>query len=214
MPNAGSQTILSGQGNTTFYGAVDVQRGAELRVSQGAVATFFGPVNQRNGARFTGTGQKYFEGGMAVGNSPGLGSDAGSVTFGASNTYTAEIGGTDPGDALGNGIQFDRYQVAGTLHFGGTLAVVAWHGFAPLAGQRFDLFDWGSSQGSFAMLDFAQAPLAAGLVWDTSHLYVDGSLAVAAVPEPGSTSLMLTGLGVLGWLVLRRPRGGADACAG
>lgn len=214
LANAGSQTILSGQGNTTFYGAVDVQRGAELRVSQGAVATFFGPVNQRSGARFTGTGQKYFEGGMAVGNSPGLGSDAGSVTFGASNTYTAEIGGTDPGDALGNGIQFDRYQVAGTLHFGGTLAVVAWHGFAPLAGQRFDLFDWGSSQGSFAMLDFAQAPLAAGLVWDTSHLYVDGSLAVAAVPEPGSTSLMLTGLGVLGWLVLRRPRGGADACAG
>ncbi len=70
----------------------------------------------------------------------------------------AEIGGTDPGDAVGNGIQFDRYAVAGTLHFGGTLAVVAWNGFAPLAGQQFDLFDWGRSQGAFDVLDFAQAP--------------------------------------------------------
>ena len=214
LAHAGSQTILSGQGNTSFYGAVEVQGGAELRVSQGTVATFFGLVNQRSGARFTGTGQKYFEGGLAVGNSPGLGRDAGSVTFGAGNTYTADIGGTDPGDALGNGIQFDRYEVAGTLHFGGTLAVVAWNGFAPLVGQRFDLFDWGSSQGRFAMLDFAQAPLAAGLVWDTSRLYVDGSLAVAAVPEPGSTSLLLAGLGVLGWLARRQPRACAGACAG
>ena len=212
--NAGSQMILSGQGNTAFYGAVDVQGGAELRVSQGAVATFFGMVNQRSGASFTGTGYKYYEGGLAVGNSPGLGSDAGSVTFGASNTYTAEIGGTEPGDALGNGIQFDRYVVAGTLTFGGTLAVVAWDGFAPQAGQRFDLFDWGSSQGAFEVLNFAQAPLAGGLTWDTSRLYIDGSLAVAAVPEPASTSLLLAGLGVVGWLARRRPRACAAACTG
>jgi len=207
LANAGSQVILSGQGNTAFYGAVDVQGGAELRVSQGAVATFFGGVNQRSGASFTGTGHKYYEGGLAVGNSPGLGSDAGSVTFGAGNTYTAEIGGTAPGDALGNGIQFDRYGVAGTLGFGGTLAVVAWNGYSPQAGQRFDLFDWGSSQGTFEILDFARAPLAGGLVWDASRLYIDGSLAVAAVPEPASTSLLLGGLGVLGWLARRRSGG-------
>jgi len=213
LAQGGSQVVLSGQGQAAFYGAVDVQGGAELRVSQGAVATFFGPVQQRSGALFTGTGNKHYEGGLAVGNSPGLGHDAGSVTFGASNTYTAEIGGTDPGDAQGNGIQFDRYGVAGTLSFGGTLAVVAWDGFAPQAGQRFDLFDWGSSQGAFAALNFAQAPLATGLVWDTSRLYIDGSLAVAAVPEPASTSLLLAGLGVVGWLARRRHGGVAVARA-
>lgn len=98
LANAGSQMVMSGHGNTAFYGALDVQGGAELRVSQGAVATFLVLVNQRSGASFTGVGHKYYEGGLAVGNSPGLGSDAGSATFGASNTYTAEIGGTAPGD--------------------------------------------------------------------------------------------------------------------
>jgi hypothetical protein len=56
-------------------------------------------------------------------------------------------------------------------------------------------------------VDFAQAPLAGGLVWDSSRLYIDGSLAVAAVPEPASTSLLLAGLGVVAWLARRRARG-------
>lgn len=202
--HSGSQVILSGHSNTAFYGTVDVQGGAEMRVSQGAVATYFGMVNQRSGALFSGTGNKYFEGGLALGNSPGLGLDAGNVTFGASNTYTAEVAGTHMGDAVGNGIQFDRYVVTGTLHFGGTLKLVTLDGFAPQAGQSFDLFDWGSSQGQFASLDFAQAPLAAGLAWDSSHLYVDGSLQVAAVPEPASWGLMLAGLGLLAQAA-RRP---------
>jgi T5SS/PEP-CTERM-associated repeat protein len=208
LSHGGSQMVLTGQGQTAFYGAVDVQGGAELRVSQGAVATFFGLVQQRSGALFTGTGSKHYEGGLAVGNSPGLGADAGNVSFGVGNVYTAEIGGTKPGDAQGDGIEFDRYVVAGTLSFGGTLAVLAWDGFAPQAGQRFDLFDWGTSQGTFAALDFAQAPLAGGLVWDTSRLYIDGTLAVAAVPEPASTSLLLAGLGVLGWLARCEPSRG------
>jgi hypothetical protein len=96
--------------------------------------------------------------------------------------------------------------VAGARSFGDTLTAVAWHGFAPEAGQSFDLFDWSSSQGTFAGLDFAQAPLAGGLVWDTSRLHIDSSLAVAAVPEPASPSLLLAGLGAAGRLARCRPR--------
>ena len=202
--NSNSQIVLSGNSNTTFYGTVEIKGGAELRVSQGSVATFFGQVNQRTGAQFTGTGTKFYEGGLAVGNSPGLGTDAGSVTFGANNTYSAEIGGTNPGDAFGNGIQFDRYVVGGILTFGGTLKVVQYGGFNPQAGQSFDLFDWGARQGQFASLDFTGLALSNGLAWDTSRLYTDGTLTVAAVPEPGSYAMFAAGLGLMGLMVRRR----------
>lgn len=204
VANGNSQIVLSGNSNTTFYGAVEVKSGAELRVSQGSVATFFGQVNQRNGALFTGTGAKNYESGLAVGNSPGLGTDAGSVSFGSANVYEAEIGGTNPGDALGTGIQFDRYVVGGTLTFGGTLKVVQYGGFAPQAGQSFDLFDWSTRQGQFSTIDFTAAPLANGLTWDTSHLYTDGTITVAAVPEPGTYAMFAAGLGLMGFMVRRR----------
>ncbi|MBL8381903.1 MAG: autotransporter-associated beta strand repeat-containing protein, partial [Burkholderiales bacterium] len=204
VSNGGSQIVLSGNSNTTFHGTVEVRDGAELRVSQGSVATFFAQVNQRNGAILTGTGAKNYEAGFAVGNSPGLGTDPGNVTFGSANVYEAEIGGTNPGVPQPADLQFDRYVVNGTLTFGGTLKVVQVGGYAPQAGNSFDLFDWGTRAGQFAALDFSAAPLAGGLAWDTSNLYVDGTLSVAAVPEPGSYAMMLAGLGLIGFTAVRR----------
>lgn len=196
--DTGSATLLSGNSNTTFYDAAEFKSGSELRVSEGSVATFFGQVLQRSGASFTGTGSKFFEGGLSIGNSPGAASDAGSVTFGDGNHYLAEIGGTAPGSG------FDRYSVAGTLTFGGTLTLVSWAGFTGQAGQRFDLFDWGSSSGSFASIDASGLFLAAGTLLDTSRLYVDGSISVSAVPEPATWMAWLAGLAVLGSLARRR----------
>ena len=50
--------------------------------------------------------------------------------------------------------------------------------------------------------------LAPGLVWDAARLYVDGSLSVVAVPEPGQWALLLAGLGVVGAVPRRRARRG------
>lgn len=186
------QIILSGQGTTTFYDAVELQAGSELRTSAGATAVFFGTVAQRSGALMTGTGHKYFEGGFSVGNSPGLGEDAGNVAFGLGNVYLAEIGGT----ALGTG--YDHYRVAGTLTLGGTLRLVSFAGFTGQAGQRFDLFDWGTLQGRFSHIDSSGLQLTEGTVLDLSRLYSDGVIGVTAVPEPGSWALMLAGLAGLG----------------
>jgi hypothetical protein len=190
----GGQILLSGQGTTTFYDAVELQAGSELRTSAGASAVFFGAVAQRSGALLTGTGQKYFEGGLSIGNSPGLGEDAGSVSFGLGSIYLAEIGGT----VLGTG--YDHYRVAGTLTLGGTLQLVSFDGFTGEAGQQFDLFDWGALQGQFSSIDSSGLQLAAGTTLDVSRLYIDGVISVTAVPEPGSWALMAAGLAGLAGL--------------
>jgi hypothetical protein len=190
----GGQILLSGQGSTTFYDAVELQAGSELRTSAGATAVFFGAVAQRSGALLTGTGRKYFEGGLSIGNSPGLGEDAGSVSFGLGSTYLAEIGGM----VLGTG--YDHYRVAGTLTLGGTLQLVSFAGFTGEAGQQFDLFDWGALQGQFNHIDSSGLQLAAGTTLDVSRLYIDGVISVTAVPEPGSWALMAAGLAGLAGL--------------
>jgi len=211
-----SQIILSGNSNTTFYGKVDIQSGAELRVSTGSVATFFELVQQRSGAKFTGSGAKRFEGGLSVGASPGLGTDEGDVEFGESNRYLAEIGGTaactlacGSSDAVKNS-SFDKYVVLGQLSFGGTLTLTSWNGFVGQAGQHFDLFDWGSTTGSFASIDASGFKLAAGTRLDTSALYTTGEISVTAVPEPAHWALMLAGLAGLAWKSRRQRMGRAS----
>lgn len=196
---AGGRLILSGNSNTSFHDTVDVKSGGELRVSAGSTAVFFGPVLQRTGALFTGSGSKFYEGGLAIGSSPGLGVDAGDVGFGGGNVYTAEIAG------LAAGTGFDKYIVAGKLGFGGTLKLVVLDGFQARAGYRFDLFDWGSSSGSFGDIDTSAAGLGPGLVWDFSQLYGNGEIGVSAVPEPQAWALGLAGLGVLARRTRRVP---------
>lgn len=194
------QVLLSGQGTTTFYDTVELQSGSELRTSAGATAVFFGAVAQRSGALLTGTGHKYFEGAFSVGNSPGLGEDAGSVSFGLGSTYLAEIGGT----ALGSG--YDHYRVAGTLTLGGTLQLVSFAGFVAQDGQEFDLFDAGTLHGQFSGIDSSGLLLAAGTTLDASRLYTDGVIRVTAVPEPDSWALMAAGLLGLGLRASQRRR--------
>jgi hypothetical protein len=211
----GGKVILSGNSQTTFFDAVAVESGGELRVSAGSTAVFFGVVTQRTGAHFTGTGTKFYEGGLSVGASPGLGTDAGDVSFGGANLYTAEIGGISActlacgSDAALRDRSFDKYAVAGRLSFGGTLKLVSWAGFTGQVGQSFDLFDWGSGSGSFSSIDASGLLLAAGTQLDTSRLYTDGVIGVTAVPEPGTWATMLGGLSALSLIRRHRLAGSA-----
>jgi len=185
---AGGKVILSGNSNTSFYDAVDLQSGSELRVSGGSTAVFFGTVYQRAGALATGSGTTFFEGGFSVGNSPALAQIEGNVVFGSANLYTGEIGGLAPGTG------FDKLVVGGKLSFGGRLTIVSWAGFTAQIGQSFDLFDWGTTAGTFGTIDASGFMLAPGALLDTSRLYIDGSIGVTAVPEPATWLLWLAGL--------------------
>ena len=209
--HSGGKVILSGNSNTTFYDTVETRSGGELRVSAGATAVFFGPVIQRTGAIFSGTGTKFYEGGLSIGGSPGFGLDAGSVGFGSSSVYEAEIGGLTActeACATHTALQnqsFDKYVVLGTLTLGGTLRLSSWNSFVAQAGNYYDLFDWGHLQGQFDAIDASGLQLAEGTVLDTSRLYTTGEIGVTAVPEPATWAFM--GLGLLGLAgVVRRHR--------
>lgn len=222
VAGAGSQIILSGLSNSTFYGKVELDAGAELRVTEGSVATFAAEVKQRDGADVNGAGKMFFEGGLSVGNSPGFGYIQGTVTFSSSNTYTAEIGGIHAcalgtcavGAPLVND-SFDKLEIGGNFTMGGKLVLTSWNGFVAQAGQSFDLLDWGTlsgtGSGTFKSIDASGFMLAAGTQLDYSQLYTSGTVSVTAVPEPASYAMLLAGLAGLGWQSRRQRAGQARA---
>ena len=85
----------------------------------------------------------------------------------------------------------------GLLTFGGTLNVTNIGGTL-LNGDIFNLFDWGSTTGTFSSVTLPS--LSSGLAWDQSNLYSLGTIAV--VPEAN----VMTLLGSLGTLALLRRR--------
>lgn len=112
---------------------------------------------------------------LAPGTSPGI-ITIGSLTMNAGSTLQMELGGTTPGSG------YDRIQSAGALAFAGALEVSLYNGFAPSAGQSFDLFNWGSTSGTFSSLSL---PSLVGLAWNTSQLYTTGVLSLNAAGVPG-----------------------------
>lgn len=189
--------IVSNGAEATFFGPI-INNG-ELRISTGGAANFFGLVS--GGGLITGGGEARFEGGISFGASPGLVTVNPNVTIGASSPVLMELGGTEPG--FGDD-RHDKIVFNGSVTLeGGPLNVVWWDGFAGTAGDSFDLFDWnGTLAGSFGAIDLPS--LATGLVWQTGDLYGGGSISIAAVPEPGTWALWLAGLAGIGGLVRRR----------
>jgi MYXO-CTERM domain-containing protein len=109
-----------------------------------------------------------------------------------------EIAGRDPGD-------YDHMSVDGLLTFDGILEVKLLNGFMPIDGDSFDLFDWSSVSGEFDQL--LLPPLVPGLAWDSSQLYVTGTLSVVDPPTnvPAPHTLLL-GAAALGTAFVTRRR--------
>ncbi|MDZ4658959.1 MAG: hypothetical protein SH868_15390 [Bythopirellula sp.] len=95
----------------------------------------------------------------------------GNVGFSNSSLLVMELGGTSPGSG------YDQILSSGALGFDGTLQLALINGFAPAAGQSFNLFDWANVSGTFDSLTLPT--LGAGLSWDTSQLYSAGLLSVS-----------------------------------
>jgi T5SS/PEP-CTERM-associated repeat protein len=116
-----------------------------------------------------------FAGTFSPGLSPTL-TSAGNLAMASSNTLEMELGGTTAGSS------YDEIQATGALALGGTLHVSLINGFVPVAGQSFDILDWGTLMGTFSSISL---PTLSGLTWNTSQLYTNGVISVASASLPG-----------------------------
>ncbi len=149
-----------------------IHNGAPMDVPAGTTLTFSAKAS--GAGNFTGAGTVRYDGTFSPGNSPALITYGGDVVFGNLLTVNMEIGG------LARGTQYDALNVAGKLTFGGTLNIVLINGWVPSLGDTYNLFDWGTTAGSFTNINLP--PLPAGRFWRTDRLYLDGTLRVSPVP--------------------------------
>jgi fibronectin-binding autotransporter adhesin len=188
--NPGSHVTLSGAGTVTMFADDVVHNTTEILVEAGACAVF-AEVQSGSGS-FTGPGLVRFEGDHHPGAPRAAISFGGDVFYGPSATLQLELAG------IAQGSDYDAINVSGDLTLGGTMNIVLAGGFQPSPGALFDLLDWGTIIGKVETVTLP--PLGGGLSWDTSQLFVNGTLAV--VPEPSSALLLIAGLAP--WLIGRR----------
>jgi T5SS/PEP-CTERM-associated repeat protein len=172
-----------------FAGSGSLWRSANLQVGPGGAVSGNGTI-QANAVTNQGS--------LSPGNSPGLLTFTSNLTLLSSSALNMELAGT-------NSTQFDRLAVNGAFALDGALNVSLIDGFTPQAGDTFKLFDFDVSllSGAFATTNFGA--LAEGLAWDTSNLYITGTLGVLnAIPEPGAAALL--GGAALVFLAIRRRR--------
>jgi len=143
------------------------------------------------------TGSVLFLGTYSPGNSPGIVSHE-TTSFGADARVMIEIGGLIPG------AQHDRIDVSGDVVLGGTLELTLIDGFAPQAGNRFEILRFGTRTGAFASL--VGLGLAPGLQWTLDYEANALFAGVQAVPEPQTWALFGVGIASLA-LPRRRHRG-------
>ncbi|MDX1963868.1 MAG: FG-GAP repeat protein [Pirellulales bacterium] len=125
---------------------------------------------------------------FSPGNSPGVMSITGNLL--GSGDYLMEI------ESLSS---FDQINLTGALSFNDSIIRIDLGGYTPVLDDSFDLFDFAGTIGGSWSFDFTQAPLTAGLTWDTNTFATTGSISV--VPEP--SVWFLGGLATIGLSLLR-----------
>jgi autotransporter-associated beta strand protein len=204
---------------STFSGATSVGTGQTLVVngnlSSASVSVTSGATLAGSGT-VTGSTTIQDSGTLAPGNSPGLITFTGDLTFNHVDAKAVfEVNGT------GRGTTFDAVNVSGALTYNGDLTVS--FGYSPTVppSVTYALFNFNTETGDFDTITIGGSYTAsltrAGDLWSGtdggntvtfSFDQTNGVLTVAAIPEPSALAA-LAGFGVIGLALSRRRRASA-----
>ena len=209
----GVMSLNSATGNTYTGGTVVGTSAGTLNVNNssgsgtGAGTVSIGGTTSANrstlSGNFTIAGATSDTGVLSPGNGAtrnGVG-DIGTANFSSSLSLTSNSVVTLE---LANSASSDKVNVGGLLALGSsTFNISTIGGYQAVAGDTFDLVDWGTLSGT-ATLNLTGATLAdpANTSWDTSSFLVDGTIRV--VPEPGTIALSV--FGAVGLFAVARRR--------
>jgi T5SS/PEP-CTERM-associated repeat protein len=121
---------------------------------------------------------------IAPGHSVGALSITGDLALMSSSELDFELAGSGTNDHL---------DISGLLAIGGGLKLTLTDGYTGNAGDTFDLFNFGSTTGTFSQTNLPA--LGPGMAWNTDRLYTLGEIQI--IPEPGACSLLALGLAAL-----------------
>ena len=107
---------------------------------------------------------------LQAGSLNGSGTITGSATMGSSAEIAFDLGGTI------RGTSYDAIDFTGVFTQSGTLTVNLTNGFLPVSGATFDLWNAGSTAGSFSTITLPSLP--GSLTWDTTNLASAGQITV------------------------------------
>jgi hypothetical protein len=114
---------------------------------------------------FSGGGTVDFDGTYSAGNSPAIVGMGGNAVFGVANTLDINLGGTTPGNGTSN---YAQMNITGNANLGGTLNLIPYNGFVPVAFDKFTVMTYASAIGKFSSVT-GTTP-APGLTYSTVYL--------------------------------------------
>ena len=175
----GGAGIAEVTGANTYSGGTTVSAGTFWVDNTSGSGTGTGAVAVNSGGTLGGTG--IISGAVTVAAGATLGPGAGGIgTLTINNTLTLNgLATMDINKAAGTS---DKVLGVTTLTYGGGTLTVTNLGGTLAAGDTFTLFAASSYSGSFGAINLPT--LGANLVWDTSHLATNGTIAVAVNGAP------------------------------